>query len=147
MQANRTRWRLLSLLAGLLLAGLLLALTGCGHDYRSTDPVPATEAEINIPPPNYKTDILGAMHAYLIDPTGIRDGAISMPAVKPIGNAQRYIVCLRFNAKKSANSYAGMKEIAAIFIAGRFDRFVETPREACADAAYAPFPELGKISR
>ena len=134
-------------LAGLLLAGLLLALTGCGHDYRSTDPVPATEAEINIPPANYKSDILGAMHAYLIDPTGIRDGAISPPAVKPVGNAQRYIVCLRFNAKKSANSYAGMKEIAAIFVAGRFDRFVDTPREACADAAYAPFPELGKISR
>ena len=147
MQANSTRWRRLSLLAGLLLASFLLALTGCGHDYRSTDPVPATEAEINIPPANYKSDILGAMHAYLIDPTGIRDGAISPPAVKPVGNAQRYIVCLRFNAKKSANSYAGMKEIAAIFVAGRFDRFVDTPREACADAAYAPFPELGKISR
>jgi len=147
MQANGTRWRRLGLLAGLPLAGFLLALAGCGHDYRSTDPVPATEEEINIPPPNYKTDILGAMHAYLVDPTGIRDGAISPPAIKPVGNAQRYIVCLRFNAKKSGNTYAGMKEIAAIFVAGRFDRFVDTAREACADAAYAPFPELGKISR
>lgn len=142
MQANGARWRLVSLLAC-----LLLVLGGCGHDYRSTDPVPATEEEINVPPANYKTDILGAMHAYLVDPTGIRDGAISTPAVKPVGNAQRYVVCLRFNAKRSGNTYAGVKEIAAVFVAGRFDRFVETAREACADAAYAPFPELGKLAR
>jgi hypothetical protein len=108
--------------------------------------VPPTDEELNVPPANYKTDILGAMHAYLIDPTGIRDSAISTPAVKPVGNSQRYIVCLRFNAKRG-NSYAGVKEVAAVFVYGRFDRFVDTAHEACADAAYAPFPELGKLTR
>lgn len=142
MKADGVRWRLLGLLVG-----LTLALGGCGHDYRSTDPVPATDEEINIPPANYKADILGAMHAYLIDPTGIRDSAISTPAVKPVGNSQRYIACLRFNAKRGGNSYAGVKEIAAVFVAGRFDRFVDTAHEACADAAYTPFPELGKLKR
>jgi hypothetical protein len=142
MQADGVRWRLLCLLVG-----LAPVLAACAHDYRSTEPVPATDAEINIPPANYKTDILGAMHAYLIDPTGIREAAISAPAVKPVGSSQRYIVCLRFNAKKAGNTYAGVKEIAAIFIAGRFDRFIDTAHEACADAAYTPFPELGKLSR
>jgi hypothetical protein len=141
MQADSVRWRLLGPLVG-----LTLALGACGHDYRSTEPVPPTDEELNVPPANYKTDILGAMHAYLIDPTGIRDSAISTPAVKPVGNSQRYIVCLRFNAKRG-NSYAGVKEVAAVFVYGRFDRFVDTAHEACADAAYAPFPELGKLTR
>jgi hypothetical protein len=141
MQANGARWRRFCPLAA-----LLLALGGCGHDYRSTEREAATEEEINIPPTNYKAEILGAMHAYLNDPTGIRDAAISTPAVKPLGNAKRFIVCLRFNAK-NGKSYAGAREIAAVFVAGRFDRFVDTAREACADAAYAPFPELGKLSR
>ncbi|HXD14118.1 MAG TPA: hypothetical protein VNU65_08065 [Xanthobacteraceae bacterium] len=141
MQADSVRWRLLGPLVG-----LTLALGGCGHDYRSIEPVPPTDEELNVPPANYKTDILGAMHAYLIDPTGIRDSAISTPAVKPVGNSQRYIVCLRFNAKRG-NSYAGVKEVAAVFVYGRFDRFVDTAHEACADAAYAPFPELGKLTR
>jgi hypothetical protein len=141
MQADSVRWRLLGPLVG-----LTLALGGCGHDYHSTEPVPPTDEELNVPPANYKTDILGAMHAYLIDPTGIRDSAISTPAVKPVGNSQRYIVCLRFNAKRG-NSYAGVKEVAAVFVYGRFDRFVDTAHEACADAAYAPFPELGKLTR
>ncbi len=142
MHANGARWRLLSPLLA-----LPLVLGGCGHDYRSTDREPATEEEINVPPTDYKAEILGAMHAYLIDPTGIRDSAISTPAVKPVGNSKRYVVCLRFNAKKSGNTYAGVKEIAAVFVAGRFDRFVETAREACADATYTPFPELAKLSR
>jgi hypothetical protein len=141
MQADSVRWRLLGPLVG-----LTLALGGCGHDYHSIEPVPPTDEELNVPPANYKTDILGAMHAYLIDPTGIRDSAISTPAVKPVGNSQRYIVCLRFNAKRG-NSYAGVKEVAAVFVYGRFDRFVDTAHEACADAAYAPFPELGKLTR
>ena len=141
MQADSVRWRLLGPLVG-----LTLALGGCGHDYRSIEPVPPTDEELNVPPANYKTDIRGAMHAYLIDPTGIRDSAISTPAVKPVGNSQRYIVCLRFNAKRG-NSYAGVKEVAAVFVYGRFDRFVDTAHEACADAAYAPFPELGKLTR
>jgi hypothetical protein len=142
MQTDRVRWRLLSPLVG-----LTLVLAACGHDYRSTEPEPATDEQINVPPANYKSDILGAMHAYLSDPTGIRDAAISTPAVRPVGNSQRYIVCLRFNAKKAGNTYAGAKEIAAVFVAGRFDRFVDTAREACADAAYTPFLELGKLSR
>jgi len=119
---------------------------------------PAGSADdLNAYPTNYKSDILGAMHAYLNDPTGVRDAAISEPALKSMGSGltatpAHYMVCLRFNAKKdsadkTATDYAGMKVLAAMFIAGRFEQFIETPKELCADAAYAPFPELGKLSR
>ena len=152
MQAEGSRCRLASLLFG-----VMLFLGACAHGQRATD------EEINVLPASYKSDILGAMHAYLNDPTGIRDSAISEPSLKSVGNDKRYVVCLRFNHKQSGNAYAGVKEIAAVFVAGRFDRFAEVrrdsgkdtgerdpasePRGPCADATYAAFPELEKLSR
>jgi hypothetical protein len=87
------------------------------------------------------------MHAYLNDPTGIRDAAIAEPALRTINNTTRYVVCLRYNAKKRGGGYASEKEVAAVFMVGRFDHFVEKPQEACAGANYTPFPELQKLSR
>lgn len=138
--------------------GLALTLGGCAQDLLPPPDAPrrATDEELNVYPANYKTDILGAMHAYLNDPTGIRDAGIAEPALKSIGGNNRYVVCVRFNGKKSGNVYAGVKEIAGVFLAGKFDRFVDTGRaeqreqqqhNECAGAAYAPFPELQKLSR
>ncbi len=140
MRPVSTCWRFSSLLFG-----ATLVLGACAHHPSSTEAA-AAEDEINVPPTNYKADILAAMHAYLNDPTGIRDPAIAAPALKPVGGVKRYVVCLRFNAKKNGKDYAGVKEVTAVFIAGRFDRFETTSREACADASYAPFPELGKLA-
>ena len=148
MRANGVYWRLVGLIFGV---GLLLG--ACTHGHHSSDAAGGDDDEINVYPTNYKADILAAMHVYLNDPTGIRDAGISDPALKPVGSGKRYEVCLRFNAKtrldakKGSADYAGVKEAAAIFVAGRFDRFAETAHEACADATYAPFPELEKLSR
>jgi len=155
--------------------GLALMLCGCSGFSMPSLGVPGLggggddDSGINVRPANYRAEIVAAMHAYLSDPTGIRDAGISEPALKPLGGSKRFVVCVRYNAKKAAgrrNEYAGTKDVAAIFVAGRFDRFAETardtPREAsreaarepdnephgpCADAVYAPFPELEKLSR
>ncbi len=148
MQANGVHWRLVGLILG---AGLLLG--ACTHGHHSSDGAGGDDEEINAYPTNYKADILAATHVYLNDPTGIRDAGISDPALKPVGSGKRYMVCLRFNAKtrfdakKGSADYAGVKETAAIFVAGRFDRFAETARETCTGATYTPFPELEKLSR
>jgi hypothetical protein len=125
--------------------GASLVLGACSHHAPAADA--ADDSDINTPPTNYKQDILGAMHAYLNDPTGIRDAEIAQPALKDVGGLHRYVVCVRYNAKKRGNDYAGVKEIAAVFMVGRFDRFVDKAKEPCAGAAYAPFPELQKLSR
>jgi len=129
-----------------LVLGLTCLLAACAHEPPS-DTAAGADSEINTPPANYKRDILAAMHAYLSDPTAIRDAGIAEPALKAVGNAPRYVVCLRFNAKKRGNEYAGVKEIAAVFMVGRFDRFLEKAQEQCAGATYTPFPELQKLSR
>jgi hypothetical protein len=124
---------------------VMLVLGACSH--RQLDAVAGADNGVNELPANYKSEILSAMHAYLNDPTGIRDAGITAPELKPVGNGgpTRYLVCLKFNPKKSASDYAGVKELAAAFVAGRFDRFIETPHEQCAGAVYTPFPELQKL--
>jgi len=125
-----------------MLLGLMFILNACAETRRAAD-----DSEINVYPANYKSEILAAMHAYLNDPTGIREPALSEPVIKSIGNNNRYLVCVRFNGKRRGSEYAGVKDIGALFIAGRFDRFIDSVHEQCAGAAYAPFPELGRLER
>jgi hypothetical protein len=140
---DHARWRV----SGLIL-GSLLFLGACAHGHHvSDDPNAGADDPVNVLPANYKPDILGAMHAYLNDPTGIRDAGIAEPALKSVGNSRRYVVCLRLNAKKTGKDYAGMRDIAAVFVAGRFDHFVDPAKDACEGATYTPFRELEKLSR
>jgi hypothetical protein len=141
MRDNNVRCRLWGLVVTTV---LLSACAGRSHWPGSSD---NEDAAINIFPANYKADILAGMHAYLNDPTGIRDAAISQPMLKSAGNNTRYVVCVQFNGKLNGSSYAGVKELAAVFVAGRFDRFLERAQEQCAGVPYAPFPELEKLPR
>jgi hypothetical protein len=124
---------------------LCLALGACSHNAPAATVV--ENPELNAPPTDYRREIVAAMHAYLNDPTGIRDAEIAQPAIKTVSNLQRYIVCVRFNAKKRGSEYAGVKEVAAVFMVGRFDHFVDKAKELCADASFTPFPELQKLTR
>jgi hypothetical protein len=137
-------------LMGIPLMGMTLMLGACAHHHHDDDAGP-TDPGLDPYPTNYKSDILSAMHAYLNDPTGIHDAAIAEPAFKAAGGVKHYVVCLRYNAKslspKAGNEYAGVKDTAAVFIAGRFDHFVEAAAEPCAGVTYTPFPELEKLSR
>lgn len=121
---------------------VLLALTlgACGGG--AEKPV-----EPNIFPTDYKTRILTTLRGQLSDPTGIRDAAIAEPALKNNAGAQRYIACLRYNAKDDSGRYAGNKEKAAFFYAGQLTQIVDANRELCGNAAYQPFPELQALCR
>jgi hypothetical protein len=126
---------------------IALVLNACAGGQHKTDEN-GVEG-VNAYPTNYKTDILAAMRVYLNDPTAIRDASISEPVLKPasLTMPSRYTLCLRFNPKKTATVYEGMREVAAVFVAGRFDQFIETPKDICAGVTFAPFPELEKLSR
>jgi hypothetical protein len=141
MRGNGARGRR----GGLLIAAALLLGACAGHHQPDADD--SANGGLNAYPTNYKNDVLGAVHAYLKDPTGIRDAALSEPILKTVERQTRYVACVRFTPKQSTNANAGTKELAAIFLGGRFDRFVETAREACEGVTYAPFPELEKLSR
>jgi hypothetical protein len=63
------------------------------------------------------------------------------------GKRERYVVCVRYNAKDRDGRYTGVKQGIAIFAGGRFDGFNEQPKGACDLAEFKPFPELEKLSR
>jgi hypothetical protein len=117
------------------------------------------ESRANVYPDNYKADLLAALHTYVADPTNIRDAYLSDPAIRTIGTQNRYSVCVRFNAKNSDGRYAGSRDAMAIFVAGRFDQFVDPSaaasqpnvatlvKEQCGQAEFKRFPELEALTR
>jgi len=141
MKRDGARWRAALFTAAALLLG---ACARGGLHFGHEDDA---DSGIHAYPANYKADILAAMHAYLNDPSGIRDASIAEPMLKEVGDGTRYVVCLRFNGKRDNGNYAGIKQVEAVFLAGRFDDFVDAPREPCLAATYAPFPELEQIKR
>lgn len=142
MSGNGARWRR----ACFFIAATLL-LAGCAGSHLGSGGQASSDEGLHAYPESYKSEILAAMHAYLNDPTGIRDAAIAQPMLKRTANGTRYVVCLRFNGKEDNGMYAGDKQIAAEFLAGRFDDFLDTAasREPCAGVTYAPFPELEQL--
>ena len=132
-------------LVGLVLISAL-ALGACAHSRPASDAAGEDDG-LNTPPTNYKPQILGAMHAYLNDPTGIHKAGIAEPTIRTVDGRKRFVACLQFNAKQSGNHYAGLRDVAAVFVAGRFDHFVDPAKDACGGATYAPFPELEKLPR
>jgi hypothetical protein len=144
MDGNRASRRC----AGLSVAAMLI-LGACSGQHLGLASHDGDDGGIHAFPEHYKADILAAMHAYLNDPSGIRDASVSEPMLKSVPGGTRYVVCLRFNGKQNNGTYAGEKQIAAVFLAGRFDDFLEPllAREPCNGATYSPFPELGKLQR
>jgi hypothetical protein len=134
----------------LLLFGAL-ALASCTTDL---GPTPAElkarwEAE-NVLPQHYKADLLAFLRTYLNNPQGVRNASVSAPALKDVGPGQRYVVCVRYNARDVTGKYAGVKEGAAVFASAKLENFLDRPiavKEMCKDAAFSPFPELEALRR
>lgn len=112
----------------------------------STQPT-VMSGEPNVAPVNYKAEILAYMRNYLNDPTGVREAYITEPSLITVGGTQRYVSCLRFNAKNSVGKYEGSKDRVVAFLAGRFDTLAPARDEQCKDANWQPFPELEKLRR
>ena len=81
--------------------------------------------EANIFPANYRADTIAFLRTWLNDTSNIREASISEPALKSAGRVERYILCVRFNAKNSTGKYEGAKERMVVFLAGKLDTMVD----------------------
>ena len=122
-----------------------LALGACSSEFMAARE--SEEAALTTVPQNYRADILAFMRTYLNDPTQVRSAFVSEPVLRTLDGVSRYIVCLRYNAKKSGGQYAGSRDSLVLFRSGRLDRIVDNARELCRDATMQPFPELERLSR
>jgi hypothetical protein len=135
----------------LVLVAVLLA-GGCATNIGPSEAeLKAQWEQQNAYPQNYKADLMAFLRTYLNDPSRIRGAAVSQPQRKQVGPGERYVTCVRYDARKSDGSYAGAKDGAATYVSGKLDRFFDEPkelvRELCKDAAYGSFPELEKLKR
>ena len=134
-----------------LVIAAVFMLGGCSTDVGpSKEELKAQWEAQNVVPQYYKQDLLAFMRTYLNDPTNVRDASVSSPLLKSVGPGERYVACVRYNARDSDRKYTGLKTGAAIYVSGKLDRFLDAPRDTtdlCKDAAYAPFPELQKLQR
>lgn len=135
---------------GLMLVGML-ALGGCTTNLGPTPSELKADWEAqNVYPQNFKADLLAFLRTYLNDPTHVHGASVAQPTLKDYGPGQRYVVCLRYNARDNTGAYMGMKTGAAVYVSARLDNFVDQPKavqELCKNAVYAPFPELEKLTR
>ena len=133
--------------AAILLLPLVLAACAGDDDGRSityTD----DRGVANQPfPDNYRAELLAFMKTYLNNPVGVHDAAMAEPVQRTVGGRLRYVTCLRFTPRESDGSYRELRERAVLYVDGRLDRIIEKAGEPCAGAAYAPFPELEKMTR
>jgi len=125
---------------------LLLLCAACGT-YEGTYTQATVTGEANIYPANYRTDTIAFLKSWLNDTSGIRDAAISEPVLKSAGRVDRYVLCVRFNARNSTGKYQGTKDRMVVFLAGKLDTMVDARRDECTGAKYQPFPELERLGR
>ena len=78
---------------------------------------------------------------------GGRSGGSDINASERDFPGERYIVCVRYNAKGLDGHYTGVKPGMAVYAGGRFNDFTEHPKGTCDQAEFKPFPELEKLSR
>jgi len=123
----------------LLAAAAAAALSACMEDRAPPKP------DDNAFPAKFKEEIVAYMPKLLQDPTNIKDAFVSDPVLTPVGNAQRWTSCVRFNPRVSGRRYSGSEDRFAVFYAGNLSQFIPATKEQCAKAAYKPFPELEKI--
>jgi hypothetical protein len=124
---------------------LSLAALACAC---AQEPTPVV-TDPNTPPANYKAEIIAYLRTYLNNPVGVRDAYIAEPELRNVAGsmAQRYMVCLRFNAKDSTGKYEGSRDRLVAFLSGRLDTLVPARKEQCEKANWQPFPELEKLKR
>ncbi|MFZ0027441.1 MAG: hypothetical protein WCF75_26270 [Pseudolabrys sp.] len=143
-QRGVERMRLVALLVAALLAGCTTNLEPSASDLKAR-----WDAE-NVYPQRYRQDVLAFLRTYLNDPSHVRGAGISQPQLKYIGPGDRYVSCVRYDARNTDGKYLGSKDGAATYVGGKLDRFLDTPRdvrELCKEVAYAPFPELEQLTR
>ena len=99
----------------------------------------------NLYPADYRKEILDTMRGALPDVYKIRDAGISEPQLVAVEQEQRYVVCVRANARDAYGRYPGAKDHIGYFYAGHLNMLLDAKPGQCERVVYKPFPELERL--
>jgi hypothetical protein len=124
----------------LLAAVAALLLANCSDNLPNLLAKDEPKVNPNLYPKEYKRTVVTFMTQNEANAIGIRDAAISEPALRQLENVERYVSCLRYTTRSGTQH-----ERMIYYIGGQINQFVKTTPEQCSWANYAPFPELERI--
>src|SRR5262249_33638663 len=110
-------------------------LTGAYSNISIFNQTPGPPPEPNIVPAKYRENLLIFLEREFFDPTGVRDAYITEPKLMLVGGENRYVVCVRYNAKNGYGQYAGVRDYTAIYFNGDLTQYIPAAPGQCASAA------------
>jgi hypothetical protein len=110
-----------------------LALASCSSFGLGQSDQPATDP--NTFPADFKSGLMTFLQTNPFGLVGAREASLSPPELRPFGNENRYVACLRVAGPD------WRKEKMVVYYGGAINQFVDAS-ELCKSAAYQPFPEL-----
>jgi hypothetical protein len=117
--------------AGALLAIGLAGCSGFGAPKKEDAPI-----DPNAYPATYRSQIASFLRQSLTNRADFRGALIAPPMLMPIGDSQRYMVCVQFHGNGQ------VKNKVAVYFGGMISQFVDSTPEQCGAVAYTPFTEL-----
>jgi hypothetical protein len=108
-------------------------LAGCSGFNKKQEPA---AVDPNVFPANYRSQLVTFLRQSLTHRADFRGAMVSEPVLKPVGESQRYVVCVQFNPRST------IKTRVAVYLAGQMTQFIDATPEQCANAAFQPFKEL-----
>jgi len=112
-----------------------IVAAGCSS-FGKSKPAPVQAFDPDAFPSNYRNQIATTLTTLLTNRADFHGVLISQPVLKPVGDHQHYVVCLRFSGPSQ------IKEKVVIFLNAVPNLIVDSKPEQCSDAAYGPFTEL-----
>lgn len=119
----------------LILMGFLV-LSGCAGGYNP--PV----VGVGGAPTGYRVAVAADLRSTLKDPASVRGAFISQPFVRQMGAGERWVVCIRLNAKNGFGGYSGQADELAVFADGRLVSISEATAGECREAPMTTFHEV-----
>jgi hypothetical protein len=116
---------------------VLLAVAAVGGCTAFSGRKPAKPAvDPNTYPADYRNQLVAFLLTELTDRADFHGALIAEPALKPVQESQRYVVCLELNGHNE------QRNKVTIFLGGEITQFLDATPEQCGGAAYQPFKEL-----
>ncbi|HZP76720.1 MAG TPA: hypothetical protein VFB45_11295 [Pseudolabrys sp.] len=94
------------------------------------------QVDPNLFPKDYRRQLVFFLQENLSERSEFLTASISEPTLTPVGDAQRYVVCMQFTSSD------GRHQKAFIYLGGTVQQYIDATPALCGKAVYRPYTEL-----